>query len=113
MRTVRVDQLGGRPVEAVAEVFRRGVDGADQQRCGLGTGRLLADNCPATRFLDPAATRELPERLPALRIAGGRVYDALVGATARHHGLPLATRDERAVATYRALDVDLELVRAE
>jgi predicted nucleic acid-binding protein len=38
------------------------------------------------------------------------VYDALVGATAAEHGLPLVTRDLRAVDTYRALDVDVELI---
>jgi predicted nucleic acid-binding protein len=44
-------------------------------------------------------------------IAGGQVYDALVGAAAKHHGIVLATRDRRAVDTYRSLDVDFELVR--
>jgi predicted nucleic acid-binding protein len=36
------------------------------------------------------------------------VYDALVGATAVEHGLKLATRDQRALVTYRALQVDVE-----
>ena len=35
---------------------------------------------------------------------------ALVGATARSHGLPLATRDQRALATYRTLGVEVRLV---
>ncbi len=43
-------------------------------------------------------------------IAGGSVYDALVGATAIEHQIKLATRDQRAVATYRALQVDVEVL---
>ena len=38
------------------------------------------------------------------------MYDALVGAAAREHGIALATRDRRALDTYRALDVRLELL---
>jgi predicted nucleic acid-binding protein len=37
-------------------------------------------------------------------------YDALVGATAKHHGILLATRDRRAADTYRSLDVDCEIL---
>jgi predicted nucleic acid-binding protein len=36
-------------------------------------------------------------------IAGGAVYDALVGATAAHHRLSLVTRDRRALPTYDAV----------
>jgi len=43
-------------------------------------------------------------------IAGGSVYDALVGATAAEHGLPLATRDRRSVDTYRAFDIERQLL---
>jgi predicted nucleic acid-binding protein len=43
-------------------------------------------------------------------IAGGAVYDALVAATAAEQGITLATRDRRAAETYRALDVDFELI---
>jgi predicted nucleic acid-binding protein len=35
---------------------------------------------------------------------------ALVAATAAEHGITLATRDRRAAETYRALDVDFELI---
>jgi predicted nucleic acid-binding protein len=48
--------------------------------------------------------------LGELHIGGGSVYDALVAAVARQHGLPLVTRDLRAVPTYRALQVDLEIL---
>jgi|SRR4051794_39467812 len=70
----------------------------------------MAANFPANRFLTTAAAGRLLQRLPSLGIAGGSVYDALVGATAREHGLPLASRDRRALVTYRALDVEVELL---
>lgn len=43
-------------------------------------------------------------------IAGGALYDALVGATAREAGATLLTLDRRAVITYRLLRVDHRLV---
>lgn len=43
-------------------------------------------------------------------LAGGAVYDALVGYTAKVHGIVLATRDGRAADTYRALGVAYELL---
>jgi predicted nucleic acid-binding protein len=49
-------------------------------------------------------------RLSALGIADGSIYDALVGAAALQHRLRLATRDRRAIDTYRKLDVDLEIL---
>jgi len=72
--------------------------------------RLLAANFPASRFLGQEAAAELLERLHLLEIAGGAVYDALVGQTAREHGVTLATRDRRAMETYRALEVNVELL---
>lgn len=72
--------------------------------------RLLAENFPATRFLSDAAAAALFEELGPVGIAGGSVYDGLVGAVAREHGMVLATRDRRAVATYRALQVDIEML---
>lgn len=80
------------------------------RRTPRAVGRLLMTNFAASRFLDPASAAKLLEQLPRLGIAGGAVYDALVGATAVHHRLRLATRDRRAIDTYRALDADLEIV---
>lgn len=80
------------------------------RRTPRAVGRLLAGNFSGSRFLDQAAAEELQARLPALGIAGGAVYDALVGAAAKHHGMRLATRDLRAVDTYRKLEVDLEVL---
>lgn len=72
--------------------------------------RLLEADFPETRFLDPPEARALLARLGAEHIAGGAVYDALVGAVAAAHALPLATRDRRALDTYRAVGADVELI---
>lgn len=80
------------------------------RRTPPSVARLLAVNFPHSRFLGAEATAQLLARLPAAGIAGGAVYDALVGATAVEHGLGLATRDRRAVETYRALEVHVELL---
>ena len=49
-------------------------------------------------------------RLAALGIAGGRVYDALIAATAMERGLTLITCDRRARDVYERLDAAFELV---
>ena len=54
----------------------------------------------------------LPGVLAPLGIAGGAVYDALVGLAARAAGVPLATRDARALGTYTALGVEVEVIDA-
>lgn len=80
------------------------------RRTGAAAGRLLAANFPGSRFLGAAESQALLASLADRGVAGGQVYDALVGAAAKHHGLVLATRDRRAADTYRSLDVDFELV---
>ena len=72
--------------------------------------RLLAANFPASRFLGEAEAADLSGELAGLRISGGAVYDALVGAAARQHGLPLVSADARARPDYEALGVDVELI---
>jgi predicted nucleic acid-binding protein len=72
--------------------------------------RVLSVSFPASRFLGARAAAALLAELDGAGVAGGAVYDALVGATAREHGLTLATRDHRALDTYRALDVEVELL---
>ncbi len=65
---------------------------------------------PRTRLLPkPATMRDLPRIAAAAGIDGGSVYDALVGLTARDHGHTLVTRDLRALPTYEALGVAVEL----
>lgn len=72
--------------------------------------QLLRANFPFHCFLGAGAARTLWSRLSELRIAGGSVYDALVGAAASELGVPLLTRDARALETYRVLGIDVELV---
>lgn len=80
------------------------------RRTPAAVARLLAAGFPHSKFLGAKAAAGLLGNLSELGIAGGAVYDALVGAAANEHGLPLATRDQRALDTYRALDVRVELV---
>lgn len=72
--------------------------------------RAIVANFPSSRFLSADAAGELTNVISSHGIAGGAVYDALVGATAKEHGIPLCSRDRRALATYRALDVELYLI---
>lgn len=71
---------------------------------------LLDHDFPATRFLGERAGRQLGAELARLGIAGGAVFDALVGAAARHHGMPLLSRDRRATPIYESLGVDVRLI---
>jgi predicted nucleic acid-binding protein len=75
-----------------------------------GAARVLAANFPESRFLSPERAAALPAVLAGHRIAGGSVYDALVGAAAAHHGLTLVTRDTRATSTYQLLGVTVRLL---
>lgn len=72
--------------------------------------RLLVGNFAASRFLGEAETADLGGELVGLGVSGGAVYDALVGAAARQHRLPLVSKDARARPLYEALGVDIELI---
>jgi len=72
--------------------------------------RLLARNFPASGFLGEAEAADLGGDMARLGISGGAVYDALVGAAARQHGLPLVSADTRARPVYEALGVEIELI---
>lgn len=71
---------------------------------------VLGAEFPGTRFLSAEAAARLLERFAVGDIAGGSVFDALVGAVAVEHNLPLVTRDRRALPTYRALEVRVEFI---
>ena len=72
--------------------------------------RLLVGNFPASRFLGEAETADLGAELVGLGVSGGAVYDALVGAAARQHRLPLVSKDAQARPMYEALGVEIELI---
>lgn len=54
--------------------------------------------------------RGLLRAMAGAGVAGGAIYDALIGATARHWGAPLLTRDRRAAATYEKVGARYEMV---
>lgn len=83
---------------------------APARRTPAAAVRLLGANFPASRFIGAERASALLAELADHGIAGGSVYDALVGATASEHGLTLATRDRRALETYRALNVTVEVL---
>lgn len=60
--------------------------------------------------LPAAAHLRLLDEAARAGISGGAVYDALVGATARHAGATLLSRDARAIRVYELLGVSYELV---
>jgi len=68
------------------------------------------------RFPDPPLTLVGRAHVALLQLAieggvrGGAMYDALVGATAKHAGATLLTRDRRAVAIYEVVGAAYELV---
>jgi len=80
------------------------------RRTPATVARLLATDFPHSRFLGADAAAALLGELHTAGIAGGAVYDALVGASAREHAITLATRDRRALETYRALGVSVQLL---
>ena len=72
--------------------------------------RLMAQNFVESRFLSAGAARKLLTEFANGEIAGGSVYDALVGAAAKEHAVPLATNDRRALDTYRVLGIEVEVM---
>ncbi|MGH9127890.1 MAG: type II toxin-antitoxin system VapC family toxin [Acidimicrobiales bacterium] len=83
---------------------------APLRRTPRAVSALIAANFSRSRFVSASGAEDLLGHLPGLGIVGGSVYDALVGAVAVEHGLRLATRDRRAIGTYRALGVDIEFL---
>lgn len=72
--------------------------------------RLIGARFGRPALLDAAASRRSLAVLAELGIAGGATYDGLVALAASRAGLPFASRDRRAEATYRRIGVDVELV---
>lgn len=83
---------------------------AGLRRSPADVRRVLAHDFHGAWFLDAATAAALMDELARLRIAGGAVYDALVGAAARHHDLALWTSDRRALRTYAALGVRVRVL---
>ena len=110
-----IDRLAGRRLglagHAMFETFSVLTRLPPPARRSPGTvARLMSENFPANRFLSARAAADLARRLPGLGVAGGSVYDALVGAAAVEHGIALASRNRRAAETYRLLGVEVEML---
>ena len=69
--------------------------------------RLIDERFTAALLLGRRTSRRLPSIFSELGIAGGAVYDALVGLAAVENGAMLATRDSRARATYELVGADV------
>jgi predicted nucleic acid-binding protein len=50
---------------------------------------------------------DMIDRFVIARVSGGSSYDALIGATAAHHGANLLTRDERAAEVYERIGAEV------
>ena len=72
--------------------------------------QLLSTGFAEPLLLDPATLADLPSVLAQHEVAGGAVYDALVGLATVGAGVSLLTRDRRAAATYSALGVEFRFV---
>ena len=72
--------------------------------------RLEETNFPESRFLSATDAKGLLREFADAGLAGGALYDGLVGAAARKHKLALITCDRRAEPTYRLLGVNYELL---
>lgn len=81
-----------------------------QRRAPADVHLLLRTNFPVRAFPGDSAHLAFLEELTTLPIAGGAIYDALVGLAAREARHPLLTRDQRALATYQALRIDVEFL---
>jgi predicted nucleic acid-binding protein len=60
--------------------------------------------------LDGTRTRRALDAAVAAGLRGGALYDALIAATAAHHGLRLVSADRRARRTYDALGAEVAFV---
>ena len=69
----------------------------------LDAARLLEARFAPPLLLGSETARRVPSALATLHVAGGAVYDALVGLAAVENGSALATRDRRARTTYEAV----------
>lgn len=72
--------------------------------------QLIAHEFPRSVRLPPDSTHGVVAALADAGIAGGAVYDGLVGLAARAAGIRLLSCDRRARATYAALKIDVELL---
>ncbi len=107
VRGFRLGMAGHALFETMSVLTR--LPGADRRPVGI-VETAIARSFPATRFLSEAGSLSLMTEIGEAGISGGAIFDALVAAAAREHGLVLATRDSRARSTYRALNVEVRFI---
>ena len=71
---------------------------------------LIDENFIVNLPPSPEAASTAHRSFASLGITGGAIYDGLVAMAAREHDLVLATRDARAMPTYEAVGVQVEVV---
>lgn len=73
--------------------------------------RMLDHSFPEEPFtLSPSGHRVAIRRLAEAEVGGGRIYDAIIGATAAEADVRLLTADRRAMSTYALVGASFELV---
>ena len=82
----------------------------DVRLSGSDAATVLHSVVPRARHLSADEQRAFSRWIRNSGVVGGSVYDALVGWVAKCAGLPLITRDSRALPTYRTLGIDIFLI---
>jgi toxin FitB len=78
----------------------------------IDAARLITERFTEPLLLGARTARRLPAVCSRLGIAGGAVYDALVALAAVEHDAVLATRDQRAHATYTTVGAEVVVAAA-
>lgn len=83
---------------------------SDARLAAGDAARLLSTGFDPPLLVDTAMLVDLPSFLATRGVAGGAVYDALVGLATVGTDTTLLTRDRRAAGTYSALGVEFRFV---
>ncbi|MGN7860418.1 PIN domain-containing protein [Microbacterium sp. 22303] len=82
----------------------------DNRLSAAYAAQVIAREFPVSAALSPGVARDAVTTLSQAGIAGGAIYDGLVGLAAKAAGVPLLSCDRRAIGTYAALGVDVRLI---
>ena len=82
----------------------------DVRLSATDAARVLESVVGTTRYLSAREQVGFATWVRQSGVVGGAVYDALVGWVARCAGVPLLTRDARALPTYRSLSIETLII---
>lgn len=82
----------------------------DARVAAVDAARLLRERFEPAAVLNVRSVRSAPSVLAESSLVGGATYDGLIGLAALSARLPLASRDRRALNTYRLLGVPVEMI---